>query len=160
MMPTIQPSKSITTGSLSTAAASLNPDNLHHEFRTLSLLVTVAATISNPAQYYPELEVDINKGEDSGLNHLATETRTAYQSSVMHAMTSILVVNAEVLAGMNYAGDHPNMLISLADERVAVTDDDVLYHMDVEALKLVTIPNPDLRQDQRWGVKYKDRGCI
>ena len=131
-----------------TVSMSLSPDNLHHEFRTLALLVTMVTILGGDTQSHPQLEVLINceaSNSESQFDRLTRKTKNAYHSSVMHAMTSILVVNAEVLAGMNYASDHPNMLISLADERVAVTDDDVLYHMDVEALKLVTIPNPDLR---------------
>ena len=149
-MSTIQPSESIFTGSAT--AVSLYPENLHHEFRTLSLLVTMTATISNPAQYHPQLEVDINKEEDSGLYRLAPEPPgIAYQSSIMHAMTDILVLNTEVLAGMNYTGDRPHMLI--ADEQVVTRD-------DVEMLKLAVTPNPDLHRDQHWGVEYKDRGCV
>jgi hypothetical protein len=153
-MSTIQPSESITTGGA--AAVSLNPDNLHHEFRSLGLLVTMTAIISHPAQYYPRLEVDIDKA-DAVLNRFATETTgIASQSSVMHAMTNILVVDTEMLAGMNYAGDRPRMLI--AAERGAVTRNDVVYLMDVdsETLRLAATPDPDLD----WGVGHKDQGCV
>jgi hypothetical protein len=149
-MCTIQPSESIFTDS--TTAVSPYRENLHHEFCTLSLLVTMAATISNPAQYHPQLKVDINKEEDSGLYRLLPEPPgIAYQSSIMHAMTEILVLHTEVLAGMNYIGDRPHMLI--ADEKVVTRD-------DVETLKLAVTPNPDLHRDQLWDVEYKDRGCV
>jgi hypothetical protein len=81
--------------------------------------------------YYPWLEVDINKA-DAVLNCFATETTgIASQSSVMHTMTNILVVDTEMLASMNYAGDQPHMLI--AAERGTVTCNDVVYPMDVDS---------------------------
>jgi hypothetical protein len=140
-------------------ATSRNSDNLHHEFRTLSLLLTMGAIVSNPTHCHPQLEFQTNKEASTDSNFLANRltklTKNAYHSSVMHAITNILVLNTEVLAAMNHADNRPP-----ADDEIAITDDDMEYHTDVEMLKLAVTPNPDLHRDQHWGVEYKDRGCV
>jgi hypothetical protein len=140
-------------------ATSRNSDDLHHEFRTLSLLLTMGTIVSNPTQCHPQLELQTNKegstGSDFLANRLTKLTKNAYHSSVMHAITNILVLNTEVLAAMNHADNRPP-----AHGDIAMTDDDMEYHTDVEMLKLAVMPNPDLHRDQHWDVEYKDRGCV
>jgi hypothetical protein len=83
-------------------------------------------------------------------------TSNAHHSSMMHAMANILILNSKVLAGMSYT----NGPMLITDEKTAVDDGDVVYHTDVETLKLVATPNPDLDRDKRLGVDYKGGGCI
>jgi hypothetical protein len=67
---------------------------------------------------HPHLDIHHHNVDFSGLNppcsapgseRLSKKTTSMHQSSVMHTMTNILVLDGEVLAGMNYAGDSPHM---------------------------------------------------
>jgi hypothetical protein len=146
--------------------------NLHHEFRSLSLLMTMSAILVNNG--HPHLDIhhhDHHNADFSGLNQprsapgsewLSKKTTSMHQSSVMHAMTNILVLDGEVLAGMNYAGDSPHMPKPDQVKQVTstLTDDDVVYRTDVENLKLFVTPNPASERDTKWNVEYRGRGCV
>lgn len=97
-------------------------DGLREDFRNLSLLVTVAAAINNPNST-PRLSGDPLLGADS-------EGRIKYpdtDSTVMHAMTSILVLEHEILAGMSC--DRSHVLVTKDDPE---SDHSHLVEDDVE----------------------------
>jgi hypothetical protein len=117
---------------------------IHEAFRNLSLLVTVATAINNLEDFHPRLEGPLSADEAGRLGY---DGEVDPDRSVMHAVTSILVLEHEILASMsrNRAG----VLVSESDPYEIVTDEEgERYAMDsIGMLKVAALANPELDRD-------------
>jgi hypothetical protein len=113
-------------------ADSSSTDDLREDFRNLSLLLTVATAINNPAGH-PTLSEDPLLDADLGgrINYAGDEFP---DSTVMHAVTTILVLEHKVIAGMS--SDRSRVLVTEDDlvgdhYKVVVDEDGERYTLDL-----------------------------
>ena len=116
---------------LSKPKAASSSHHLHSEFRNINFLLGLVTTIndSKDAPNPPIRQSVINRGINRPHSH----------GLVIHAATTILVLDDEVLAGMSYGDEGSGLLVVTEDDR-----DRVVSSSETDP----TISNPDQGRDK------------
>ena len=119
------------------------------EFRNLSQLLTLVTAVNSPLNHPTlHMERELNRDHEFSLD--------SDEDTVMHAVTTILVREHEILACMfeKPSAENGDAAVLVAqDDRTSKWEEDdyeygVVYRVDTQQLNVVTVGNPDQTVDE------------